>query len=86
MHDETYVDPDDAGILETYRAREVEGWKRYMTFPDLAEMIRTSGVTNLAQVYTQLKYTQEDNARISRELLKAMAGQGFETDPGPTPS
>jgi len=83
VHDETYADPDDAKILDTYREREVEGWNRYMTFPDLAELIETSGVTNLAQVYTQLKYTKEGNTRISRELLQAVIDQGFQmaTDP-----
>jgi hypothetical protein len=48
-----------------------------MAFPDLREAILESGVQNLAQVYTQIKYTREDNERLSRDLLEALARQGF---------
>ena len=80
VHQECYQDPDDQAVLETYRSREVEGWNRYMGFPELAERIRQSGVKNLAQVYTQLKYTLEDNQRFSRNLLSSLQRQGFELD------
>jgi nitroreductase len=82
VHDEQYRDFDEARVTETYRSREVEGWDRYMAFPDLARDIRESGVTNLAQVYTIVKYTRESNVRISRELIDALQAQGF-MDHGP---
>jgi nitroreductase len=80
VHHESYESPDDDGIREIYRDRETEGWNRYMSFPDLAERIRESGVRNLAEVYTQLKYTREDNERISGELLDQLRRQGFLDD------
>ena len=77
VHDERYRDFDAARIADTYRQREVEGWKRYMGFPDLAKRMVESGVKNLAQVYTHLKYTREDNEKLSAELLESLVRQRF---------
>ncbi len=77
VHEERYADPDDAGIRAVYRERETEGWKRYMSYPELAARMESSGVANLAQVYTRLKYTKDDNEAISAELLATLARQGF---------
>jgi nitroreductase len=77
IHHERYEDFDDDRITETYGDREVEGWDRYMSFPDLAERIRKSGVENLAQVYTEVKYTRASNLRFSRDLLRGLERQGF---------
>jgi nitroreductase len=68
---------DDERIGRTYRERETEGWKRYLEFPDLARRMRESGVKNLAQVYTELKYTREWNLRFSQDLLRSLEDQGF---------
>lgn len=81
VHEEIYADPDDAGVRAVYRERETEGWKRYMGFPELAARMRSSGVQNLAQVYTQLKYTKTENEAISAELLATLARQGFLDSP-----
>lgn len=78
VHEERYEQHDDERIAAIYHDRETEGWNRYMEFPDLAAMIRESGVKNLAQVYTQLKYTRDANERISGELHDMLAQQGFE--------
>ncbi|MEZ4647183.1 MAG: nitroreductase family protein [Candidatus Eisenbacteria bacterium] len=77
VHRETYQVPSDAEVLKTYEKREVEGWKRYMSFPDLAALIEKSGVKNLAEVYTTLKYTKDENEEISRELMELLAEAGF---------
>lgn len=77
VHHERYRDPDTERVLEIYRDRETEGWNRYMSFPDLRARILESGVKNLSQVYTQLKYTREDNEEISAELLANLARQRF---------
>ncbi|MCZ6691009.1 MAG: nitroreductase family protein [Planctomycetota bacterium] len=84
VHEEEYQEFDEDRTLETYRDREAEGWNRYMKFPDLARRIRESGVTNLAQVYTEVKYTAERNRGFSRDLLGGLAGQGFMRDDEPT--
>lgn len=81
VHHEVYQEFDEQRIKEAYSTREVEGWNRYMQFPELAERMKSSGVKNLAQVYTQLKYTKENNERFSQELVSALSKQGF-SEPG----
>jgi nitroreductase len=77
VHEETYSVPDDDRVRGIYRDRETEGWNRYMSFPDLAARIRGSGVRNLAEVYTKLKYTKENNEGLSADLLAWLRRQGF---------
>jgi nitroreductase len=77
VHRERYADPDPERVLEIYRDRETEGWNRYMSFPQLRAKILESGVKNLSQVYTQLKYTRESNREFSAELLENLARQRF---------
>ncbi len=77
VHDEIYHDFDADRVEETYRERDIEGWNRYMEFPELADRIRQSGVDNLAQVYTRIKYPRESNTRFSSELLDCLERQGF---------
>jgi len=80
VHEEHYRDFDEERIARTYADREVEGWNRYMAFPELAGRIRKSGVANLAQVYTEVKYTRENNRRFSRDLRRELERQGFAND------
>lgn len=82
VHRERYEDPGVERVLEIYHDRETEGWNRYMSFPKLRARILESGVENLAQVYTELKYTRETNAEISAELLGNLARQRFLGDEG----
>ena len=57
--------------------REVRGWERYMSFPRLRAMIEGSGVENLAQVYTIIKYTRESHQAFSEAVLGYLQEQGF---------
>jgi len=77
VHDERYRDPGAARVLEVYHDRETEGWNRYMSFPELKAKILESGVKNLSQVYTQLKYTRGENEELSAELLEQLVRQRF---------
>ncbi len=77
VFDERYPAMSDERIREIYRDRETEGWKRYMSIPDLAKEMLETGVENLAQVYTELKYTKEDNEKAAREQWRTLGGQGF---------
>lgn len=77
VHQETYPRFTDQRILEIYHSRETEGWNRYMSFPDLRRMIEESGVRNLAQVYTEVKYTLKENTQVSEDLLAGLQRQGF---------
>lgn len=77
VHHEVYRDPTDGEILEIYKQREVDGWNRYLSHPELKNLIETSGVKNLAQVYTQLKYTKESHIQYSEMVLSCLTEKGF---------
>lgn len=77
LHEERYHRPSDDEVRAIYKSRETEGWARYMSFPELAARIRASGVRNLAEVYTILKYTKVDNEEISAEMLALLEEKGF---------
>jgi hypothetical protein len=73
LHNEKYRMPDTAEIEEVYRDREIKGWERYMSIPQLKEMADERGITSLAQFYTsEIKYDPDifavDSAKL-RELL-----------------
>ncbi len=48
-----------------------------MSFPRLRAMIEESGVQNLAQVYTVVKYTRESHQEFSETVLGYLREQGF---------
>ena len=77
VHYETYHDYSDERIGEIYAERELRGWERYMSFPRLRAMIADSGVTNLAQVYTVVKYTRESHQEFSEAVFGYLREQGF---------
>ncbi|MCB9419440.1 MAG: nitroreductase family protein [Ardenticatenaceae bacterium] len=77
VHDETYHDYSDDEIRQIYHDREVAGWARYMSFPHLRQLIEESGVENLAQVYTAVKYTRQSHQEFSRTVLNYLKSQGF---------
>jgi nitroreductase len=77
VHRETYQDPDSERIDSIYRERETAGWKRYMEMPELREKVEAVGAKNLAQVYTQAKYTRDSHIKYSREVLACLEEQGF---------
>lgn len=77
VHRETYQDYTADRIREVFRDRETKGWERYMSFPDLKRRIEESGVENLAQVYTVVKYTRESHLEMSRRLLDFLTDQDF---------
>jgi nitroreductase len=77
VHQETYQDYSDERIREIYRDRELNGWERYMSFPRLRARIEGSGIENLAQIYTMLKYTRESHQEFSQTVLDYLADQDF---------
>ncbi len=77
IHHEKYHDYDDEQIIEHYKQKEEDGWNRYMSIPELKEKIDKSGVKNLAQVYTDVKYTKDENRMASRSLINLLDKQQF---------
>jgi nitroreductase len=77
VHEDVYRDYSDADIERIYAERNRKGWDRYMSFPELRAMIEASGVENLAQVYTVVKYTRESHQAFSETVLRYLGEQGF---------
>lgn len=77
VHDETYQHYTDEHIQEVYRERDVKGWDRYMTYPRLRKIIEESGVENLAQVYSVVKYAREPHQAFSKKILAYLQSQDF---------
>lgn len=77
IHREVYQDHSEQEIQDIYHERETAGWNRYMSFPELKQMIDESGVENLAQVYTKLKYTKDSHVEFSQTVLNYLSKQGF---------
>ncbi|MCP4427863.1 MAG: NADPH-dependent oxidoreductase [Chloroflexi bacterium] len=77
VHHETYQDYTDERIAEIYEERNVKGWNRYMSAPRLRKLIEESGVKNLAQVYTVVKYTRQSHQGFSQMVLDYLAAQDF---------
>ncbi|MFN2125597.1 MAG: nitroreductase family protein [Candidatus Promineifilaceae bacterium] len=77
VHRETYQDYSDERIREIYHDRDQKGWERYMSYPRLRKRIEGSGVENLAQIYTRLKYTRESHQEFSQTVLDYLAEQDF---------
>lgn len=77
IHQERYVDYSNEDILKHYKQKEEDGWNRYMSFPELKAKIEKSGVKNLAQVYTDVKYTKDENRIASQSLLELLKTQNF---------
>jgi nitroreductase len=77
VHYDTYHDYSDERIADIYREREVKGWERYMSYPRLRKLIIDSGVENLAQVYTEVKYSRQSHQEFSKNVLNYLIDQDF---------
>lgn len=69
----------EENVCELYRDREREGWERYMHLygENWRAKVAAHRCENLAQVYTQLKYSGSDFRRWSKRFLDSLNQQGF---------
>ena len=72
LHDETYHKPSADELDEIYRLREVKGWERYMSHPEIKQRIEEMGITSLAQYYTSKVKYDPDEFRADSEKLRAL--------------
>jgi nitroreductase len=70
LHDERYRMPGDEELEKIYEQREVKGWQRYMSNPDLKKMIEDRGITSLAQFYTSEAKYDPDQFKLDSEKLR----------------
>jgi nitroreductase len=69
VHNEKYEDYSSSAINEIYSDKEA--------LPQTAELIKVNELENLAQIFTQKRYTKKDNVHFSKQFLKVIEDQGF---------
>ena len=77
IHKEKYQSISDEKLLDMYQEREKKGWQRYMQSKWIKERSQKSGVENLAQLYTIVKYTKPSHQGYSGKLLDYLSRQDF---------
>ena len=77
LHYEKYRHYDDEEIRNIYKDRDEEGFKRYKSNKSLKKLIEQKGIKNLAQIYTELKYTEDSHLQYSADILKCLREQNF---------
>jgi nitroreductase len=78
LHDEVYRRPSPQDIDAIYAEREVRGWQRYLSMPDVRAEIEAAGITSLAQFYTSpAKYDPDYFVPKSAEIRALLVRQGF---------
>ena len=78
LHDETYRRPSDEDLAAIYAQREVRGWERYMSYPEMKAEIEAHGITSLAQFYTsEIKYDPDAFRRDAAKLRALLEAKHF---------
>lgn len=78
IHHERYQIPTGEDIDAIFAEREVKGWERYMSMPEVREEIEAAGITSLAQFYTsEAKYDPEYFREASETLRKTLEDKHF---------
>jgi len=77
VHQETYQKIKDEDIVNLYQEKETRGWERYMKSARLRKLVQEHNVTNLAELYTAIKYTRANHQKISRNLISYLKKQQF---------
>ena len=69
VHYETYQDYDKEKIDNLYAEKE--------TSEETKQLLKENNLPNLAQIFTQKRYTKADNEHFAKVLLDALKKQGF---------
>jgi nitroreductase len=78
VHEESYRRPADNELEAAYAEREVSGWQRYMSVPEIRARIEAMGITSLAQFYTsKAKYDPDVFREDSAKLAALLAAKHF---------
>lgn len=69
LHSEQYNDADDATIANYFAYKE--------SLPENKHFVEINNKENLAQVFTDCRYTRKDNEAISAAIIETLKAQGF---------
>lgn len=82
VHHESYQESSDEEIKNLYQEKEKRGWKRYMESSRLRKLVQEHNVSNLAELYTAIKYTRLKHQKTSQSLLTYLEKQQFMNNQG----
>ncbi len=72
IHQEKYKPLTEDDVNDIYKQREVRGWERYMSIPEVKKRIEDLGIESLAQYYTsKIKY-DPDEFLVDSEQIRAL--------------
>lgn len=78
IHEETYHAPSGEGIDAIFADREIKGWNRYMSIPELKALIEERGIKSLAEFYTsEVKYDPDAFREMSETLRTVVEAKHF---------
>lgn len=78
VHEETYKKWSDEEVLRIYAEREVKGWERINSWPEMSEKLKAAGIAQLAHFYpSDLKYPLKLHRDTSRLYLELLQKVGF---------
>ena len=69
IHNETYNDYSEKDINKIYEEKE--------KLQETIDLIKENKTQNLAQIFTEKRYTKKDNVFFSKQFLKVLEKQGF---------
>lgn len=69
VHDQRYQDYTPQQLEELWRDREASA--------ETAALLRENNLPNLARIFTERRYTRQDNLAISRSYFETLRQQGF---------
>jgi FMN reductase [NAD(P)H] len=69
IHNDTYKDYSEEDINSIYAYKE--------SLPENLHFVEINKKENLAQVFTDCRYTKTDNESMSKGLIEALKQQGF---------
>lgn len=72
VHHEKYVDYTEEKIRELYSYKE--------NLPEMQQFVNENNKETLAQVFTDVRYTEKDNLLFSEKILQVLREQGFLSD------
>jgi nitroreductase len=72
VHNNSYKDYSAEEIANYYKEKDIKGWQRYKEMNMFKNLIEETAVENLAQLYSNVKYTKESHRKASESILRCL--------------
>jgi len=75
IHQETYQKPDDNQLLDLYKEKSETLWTNLTNVPQFANDLKLKDVTSLVQLYSKIKFNQNDTKSHSTNWSSSISKQ-----------